>query len=322
MTSFWQTSLYLICQTIGMVGECMVIDDIMWWFGLIVLGFGIGIITGLFGIGGGFLLTPALRIFFDISYPVAIGSSLLQITATSMLSVYNHWRQQNLDLKLGSVTIIGSLAGTECGVRLLHAISMKGTIEFAGYSTEFMDLLINTCFFLLMACVAGFMLREVYQSNKTGIDEPDTGCCKLLHQCSLPPFMCFEQAAIPRLSFWVPTGLSFIVGCLTGLLGIGGGFVSLPLMIYLLGVPTRIAVGTSTLQVLLASAYGMFRHHQAGHVNVLLVIFMFFGSLAGVNAGVRLAKRVNARDTRKYFAGVLIGGLLLIVYDVVRKLNG
>ncbi len=294
-------------------------DDVL-WPGLILLGVMIGIITGFFGIGGGFLLTPVLRIIFDISYPVAIGSSLLQILMTSMFSAYRHWQQQNVDLKLGSVTVIGSLIGTECGVRLLRVISMRRTIEISGYSVEFMDLLINVCFFVLMVTVAGFMCREAWQSNKNGNDEPGTNWFGVVNKCPLPPFVCFERSEIPRLSFWVPTTLSFIVGCLTGLLGIGGGFISLPMMIYFMGVPTRIAVGTSTIQVLLTSAYGMIRHWQDGHVNVNLVIFMLIGSIAGVNAGVRLAKRVNVRDTRKYFAGLLLCGVILIIYDVVRRI--
>ena len=293
----------------------------LWWPGLVFLGFMIGIITGFFGVGGGFLLTPSLRVVFNIPYPIAIGSSLLQILMTSFFSTYRQCRQRNLDFKLGAVTALGSLIGAECGVRLLSSISTKGTIDIGTYSVQTLDIVLNSCFFVLMLTVSVFMYREASKSNANIEDEPEIGLKKCILKCSLPPFLSFERSNIESLSFWVPFSLSFIVGCLTGLLGIGGGFISLPIMIYLLGVPTRIAVGTSTMQVMLASGYGMLRHMQDGNVDVRLVAFMFVGSLAGVNTGVRLAKRVNVRDTRKYFAGLLLVGVLLILYDVIKRFN-
>lgn len=291
----------------------------VWWPGLVLLGFLIGMITGFFGIGGGFLLTPALKICFNVSYPVAIGSSLLQISLTSLLSAYKYWRQKSLDTKMGVVTAIAALIGTECGVRILKRISMTSTVKVAGYDLPFTDLVINSCFFVLMVLTAAFMYREASQGDRGESEEPRTKIGEIIRSCPLPPFLSFHQSKISQLSLWVPTTLSFFVGCLTGLLGIGGGFIGLPIMIYLLGMPTRIAVGTSTIQVLLASCYGMFRHMQQGHVDILLVAFMLAGSIAGVNIGVKIAQKADARDTRKYFAALLLLGILLIIYDMLHR---
>jgi uncharacterized membrane protein YfcA len=295
----------------------------VWWPGLMLLGFFIGIVTGVFGIGGGFLLTPSLRILFNIAYPVAIGSSLLQIAATALFSAYKQWRQNSLDLKMGAVTAMGSLIGAEVGVRLLLAVSTRGTVEVFGHAIEFIDLIINCCFLVLMTALALFMYWETYNSGQCGIEEPKTAVCELVQRCPIPPFVCFEQSDISKLSIWAPFTLSLFVGCLTGLLGIGGGFIVFPLMIYFLGMPTRIAVGTSTLQVLLASSYSMLRHLQEGNVDFTLVLFMLVGSAVGVNAGVWIAKKIDVVKTRKYFSGLLVLAIVLIVYDVIRRLwNG
>ncbi len=292
----------------------------IWWPGLVLLGFFIGIVTGLFGLGGGFLLTPSLRIFFNISYPVAIGSSLLQILATSLFSAYKHWRGKNLDVKMGAVAAAGSLIGAECGVRLLRIISNQGTVSIGGHAILFTDLVINACFLVLLTSVGVSMYREACQSEQCGIEEPQTQLAEVVRSCPLPPFVCFEQSNIDRLSVWVPIALSFAVGCLTGLLGIGGGFINLPLLIYVLGLPTRVAIGTSTAQVLLASAYGTLRHMQDGHVDVVLVLFMLAGSVGGVMAGVWLSKRIDPCNTRKYFAALMAVAVTLISFDLVRRL--
>ncbi|MDR3561201.1 MAG: sulfite exporter TauE/SafE family protein [Negativicutes bacterium] len=292
----------------------------VWWPGLVLLGFLIGIVTGLFGLGGGFLLTPSLRIFFNISYPVAIGSSLLQIVVTSLLSAYKHWRQKNLDVKMGAIAAGGSLLGAECGIRLLRLVGDQGMVLIGGRSIAFIDLMINSSFLILLTAVGISMYREACQSQQCGIDEPETALADMVKSCPLPPFVCFEQSNIDRLSIWVPIALSFAVGCLTGLLGIGGGFINLPLLIYFLGLPTRIAVGTSTAQVLLASGYGTLRLMQAGNVDIILVLFMLVGSVGGVNTGVRLAKLVNPCNTRKYFAALMALAIGLILFDLARRL--
>lgn len=288
----------------------------IWWPGLILLGFLIGIITGLFGIGGGFLLTPSLKILFNISYPVAIGSSLLQIFLTSMLSFYKHWKNKNLDTKMGTIAAISSLIGTEFGVRVLRSIAAEGTVDIGGHSIPFTDLMISLCFLILLISVTIYMYREAYRSDQNGTDEPQTRLGDIVRSCSLPPFLCFDQSSIPRLSVWMPVSLSLCVGFLTGLLGIGGGFISFPLLVYALGMPTKIAVGTSTLQVFLASGYGTFRHMQDGHVDLLLVFFMFLGSMLGVNIGVKLCQKISSRNTRKYFVGLMVLAILLVFYDL------
>lgn len=287
---------------------------------MICLGFTIGTITGLFGVGGGFLLTPFLRIVFNISYPMAIGCSMLQILATSVLSAYKHWQNNNVDIKMGIVTAIGSLIGTEFGVQILRHIAGKGSIDIGGHSMLVTDLIINVCYLLLLGSVAFFMYREASANNQCGLEEPQTKLKDIIRNCLVPPIISFPKSNIPQLSVWIPVLLSLLVGILTGMLGIGGGFVSFPLLVYALGMPTKLAVGTSTIQIFLASGYGVFRYVQNDLVDFLLVMFMFLGSTLGVNLGVKLSQKINPYNTRKYFVGLIIMAILLIVYDLFRRM--
>lgn len=290
------------------------------WAGLVLLGYFIGVITGLFGIGGGFLLTPSLKILFNIAYPVAIGSSLVQIFCTSVLSAYKHWENKNLDTKMGVITATSSLTGTEGGVRLLRLFNAKGSVAIGGHTILLTDLLVSLCYLLLLIPVAVFMYREACSSTQKGLAEPDTALGNAIRKCPWPPFTAFNQSDIPRLSVWMPILLSVSVGLFTGLLGVGGGFISFPLLVYGLGMPTKTAVGTSTVMVLLASGYGSLRYMQEGSVNFLLVLFMFLGSILGVNTGVKLSGKIGSCNTRKYFSGLMVLAILLIAYDLFKRL--
>lgn len=277
--------------------------------GLVLLGLATGMLTGLFGIGGGFIITPALRIIFGIPYPLAVGASLLQIVAATTLSTCSHWRRRNVDLKLGAIMAAGSLVGAEGGVRLLRVLDGLGSVTVAGQPRLWLDLILGGCYFVLLASVAAFMLRECLSARTA---EPETCLAGRLRQWSAPPLQVFEYSGIGPISLWVPVGISLAVGLLAGLLGIGGGFVGLPLMIYLIGLPTRLAVGTSTVQVLAASSYGALRYAQGGSVDFLLAGWLILGALAGVKAGMRLSACTDCRTTRLWFAGLLALAALLV----------
>lgn len=280
-----------------------------WYPGLVLLGLVTGVMTGLLGIGGGFLITPALNILFGIAYPVAVGTSLVQIMAATLLSTVGHWRRQNIDLRLGLLMAAGGLAGAEIGVRLLQALSACEPVAINGRPLPPVDLVLNSCYLVLMAGVAVFMLRESL-SSRSG--EPESAFAGKVRTLSVRPIVSFPSSGIEQISLWVPGAISLAVGCLAGLLGVGGGFIGLPLMIYLMGLPTRRAVGTSTLQVFIASAYGGLRHWQQGHTDWLVVCWLILGAFAGVRTGVRLNAHFDARTTRKCFVALLALAALMV----------
>jgi uncharacterized membrane protein YfcA len=143
-----------------------------------------------------------------------------------------------------------------------------------------------------------------------------------LQNYRIHPMVAFPKSGIERLSLWIPLFLSFLIGILTGLMGVGGGFIAFPLMVYVLGVPTVIAVGTSAFQILFSTGYGAFRHAGQGHVEMLLVGLLLVGSLIGVQLGVYMTKFLGGHKIRRYFAYVIGLGILVILWDFIRKIFG
>jgi uncharacterized membrane protein YfcA len=296
----------------------MVIDGInLWWPGLILLGLMIGFLTGMFGVGGGFLLTPFLNIFFGIPYPIAVGSGLAQIFVTGATSAWKHWRNRNVDPLLGLIMAGGALGGTEIGVRLLKLLSLGGSCLINGRSLVLEDIIMSLLFLVLMVLVAVHILRE---SAGNDAEEVDSTIAGFLQKYRIRPMMAFPRSGITSLSLWIPLFLSFLVGILTGLMGVGGGFIAFPLLVYVLGVPTVIAVGTSALQILFSTGYGAFRHAGLGHVELILVGLLLAGSLVGVQLGVYATKFLGGRKIRRYFAYVIGLGILVILGDLAKKI--
>jgi uncharacterized membrane protein YfcA len=296
----------------------MVVDGInLWWPGLILLGLMIGFLTGMFGVGGGFLLTPFLNIFFGIPYPIAVGSGLAQIFVTGATSAWKHWRNRNVDPLLGMIMAGGALGGTEIGVRLLKLLSLGGSCVINGRSLVLEDVLMSSLFLVLMVLVAVHIFRE---SAGNDAEEVDSTIARRFQKYRIRPVMAFPRSGITSLSLWIPLFLSFLVGILTGFMGVGGGFIAFPLLVYVLGVPTVIAVGTSAFQILFSTGYGALRHAGLGHVELILVGLLLAGSLVGVQLGVYATKFLGGRKIRRYFAYVIGLGILVILGDLAKKI--
>lgn len=289
----------------------------VWLPGVVLLGFGVGVLTGLFGVGGGFLLTPALKALFGVPYPVAVGTDLVQIFLTGTVSAYRHRRAGNVELRLGLVLGAGAVAGAEVGLRIQNALESMGEVSAFGSGITLLDLVLGALFVVLLASVVAMIWRETRSGAGDGVD---TRAARALRRVRLRPVIALPRSAVAGISVWVPVAMGFCVGILTGLMGVGGGFINFPLLIYVLGVPTHVAIGTSAVQVLLASGYGALRHGGQGHVELLLVVLLTAGSVLGVQVGVRLARRFKGQRIRRLFAAVLLLGIATIVWDLSRHL--
>ena len=294
----------------------------VWAPGIFLLGIFVGSLTGLFGVGGGFLLTPSLNILFGIPYPVAVGSDLLQIFCTGSVSAFKHWRLKNFDLRLGWVMGISAVIGAEVGKRIMDLLEKGGgttplTIIINGHEHLVLTLTLNILFLILLSSVMITMLRETSGRQKESEGKTSTGISRRLHGLKILPLMSFPDSGISSMSFWVPFVVSFLVAILSGLMGIGGGFIMFPILLYVIGVPTKIAVGTSAFRILFSSGYGAFTHYGAGHVEFRLVAILLAGSMIGVQLGVLISKRLGALKIRKYFSYVIGLGIVMILYNLV-----
>jgi len=289
--------------------------------GFIGTGFFIGILSGLFGVGGGFLLVPLLNIIFNVPYNIAIGSSLLQMVGTSTASTLKHRGYGNIDYKLAGFAVTGSIAGVELGARILVRLKSLGTIIINNSNISIMDFWISIIYIILLSLVGIFMFLESKKAKKRapqgGIVE--TSLSKKIRNIKIPPLISLPISKIENISLWNLIFLGFGVGTLSGLLGVGGGFIISPALIYLIGIPTSLAIGTGLFQIIFTSAYGALTHLLKGNIDFKLVACILTGSIIGSQLGARLNKKLRGAHIRYYFSLLIFfaAGIILIKFLLV-----
>ena len=281
---------------------------------LLGLGGGIGILSGLFGVGGGFLLTPLL-IVIGIPPSVAVATGANQIVASSVAGVLAHWKRGNVDVKMGILLLLGGLTGSSIGVGLFSLLRQLGQI----------DLFVSIAYVLLLGSIGGLMFVEGWRSLNRA-KRPETRRRKL-HQHSwmhgLPLKMRFRKSRL-YISALMPLLIGFTVGLLSAMMGVGGGFVVVPAMIYLLGMPTLMVVGTSLFQIIFVTANATILQSAVNHtVDIVLALILIVGGVIGAPIGARLGSRLPAEKIRILLALMVLSvsiwlliGLFLSPEDV------
>lgn len=288
---------------------------------LALLGGVVGALAGLFGVGGGFLLTPMLSLLFGIPYELAVGSSLTQIALTSTLGAWRHTRLGHVDARLGALLILGGFLGTEGGVRLQRLLRTLPELALAGRSAPGFDVAMRCLFIALLGAIGSWMWIET--GRRRSGEEPEASALReRLASIRWRPLVTLSTEAERRLSLWVPLGLGAATGMLTGILGTGGGFLMMPALIYALGLPTVVSVGTSSLLTAVTAVYGSARYVAAGEYLPAVVGATLAGSVAGVGLGVRLATRIPRDRLRRAFAAVVLGTAALLALDLGLLLAG
>ena len=276
-------------------------------FLLLGLGAVIGFLSGVFGVGGGFLLTPLL-IFIGVPPAVAVASSANQLIGASVSGVLAHWRRGNVDFKMGFVLLIGGLAGSVLGVWLFTLLKRLGQIE----------LTISLLYVLLLGTLGALMawesLRSLVQQRRPG------GVRRKLHQHTwlhgLPLKTRFRRSKL-YISALLPTALGFVVGVLGAVLGIGGGFLLVPAMIYMLGMPTAVVPGTSLLQIIFVAANVTFLQAYTNRtVDAVLALVLLVGGVFGAQIGTRYGTRLRGEQLRFLLALLVLAVAAKLAFDL------
>ncbi|MBM4276042.1 MAG: sulfite exporter TauE/SafE family protein, partial [Deltaproteobacteria bacterium] len=235
---------------------------------LVLIGFAVGVLGGFFGVGGAWIVTPALNIFgFPMAY--AIGTDLAHIFGKSIVATAKHRKMGNVDVKLGLISIVGSVIGLEIGAQNVMWLTAKG-IAGPVVRYTYMILLFGLGFYMLYDYLtkdkrAAAQAAKVAAAARSGVEMAPR------KSWNLPPMMHFPASGI-TISFWTVTGVFLFTGWLSGFLGVGGGFIRMPALIYLIGCPTAIAVGTDLFAVLFAGAYGCFTYGIKGRVEIIAAV--------------------------------------------------
>ena len=277
---------------------------------LAILGIGafLGLIMGLVGVGGGFLLTP-LMMFLGIPPPVAVASVANQLVAPSVSGVLSHWKRSNVDFKMGTVLLLGGVVGSSIGVILFNFLGKIGQLDFVIKSSYVIFLtLIGTLMF-------SESLRLILRSRKGKITRGKLHQHNWLH--GLPFKIRFRKSKL-YISILLPILIGVIVGILAALMGIGGGFIIVPAMIYLLGMPTSLVVGTSLFQIIFVAANTtILQASQNQTVDIVLATILLLGSVIGVQLGSRFTNILRGEYLRLILSSIIILVSLKLLIDLV-----
>ncbi|MDA7775579.1 sulfite exporter TauE/SafE family protein [Alphaproteobacteria bacterium] len=265
---------------------------------IIGLGGGVGFLSGMFGVGGGFLMTPLL-IFLGVPPAIAVSTEANQIVASSVSGVIAHWRRGNVDFKMGGILLAGGVVGSSLGVLLFSILRDIGQI----------DLVIKLSYVVFLGLIGGIMLlesiRAILRTRQAGARRGKLHQHNWLH--GLPFKMRFRKSKL-YISALLPFFLAAMVGVLSAIMGVGGGFILVPAMIYLLGMPTYVVIGTSLFQIIFVTAnITVLQAVQTQTVDFVLAGLLLFGAVIGAQIGARFGTRLKGEQLRGLLALMVLG---------------
>jgi len=278
------------------------------WLVLIALGAGVGFLSGMFGVGGGFLMTPLL-VFAGIPSTVAVATTLSHVTASSMSGALAQWRKRAIDFAMAGVMMVGGIVGTLFGVWLFALMRRQGQ----------MDLIVALTYVLMLGSIGIIMLRESLAALKA-YRSGATVSQRLVNRGwiqSLPFKIRFRQSRL-YISVIPPIALGFAVGTLSAIMGIGGGFIIVPAMIYLLRMPTKVVMGTSLLQIIVVSSLTTILQATSNYaVDIVLAGLLVFGGVVGAQLGVRAGAKLRGEQLRLLLALLVLAVAVGLLWQLI-----
>jgi uncharacterized protein len=288
----------------------------IFWPGLIILGIGVGIIGGFFGMGGAWMVTPGLNI---LGFPMAfaIGTDIAHMAGKSLISTMRHGKFGNVDYKLGMIMLVGTIVGFEVGAQMIMWLERLGHVE----------VVVRYLYLALLAFITWMVFTDVAKKKKKDrdaiaagreADKLSTGLewHKTFHKIKIPPMVHLNVAQI-YCTAWLPIGVSFLTGWLAGILGIGGGLIRMPSLIYILGCPTHVAVGTDLFEVMISGLYGAATYTYKGRTELVAAIIMLVGAAMGAQVGTVATKYIKGYGIRIAFGVAVIGCMLSIILKLL-----
>jgi len=275
-------------------------------FLLLGLGGMVGVLSGMFGVGGGFLMTPLL-FFIGIPPAVAVATEANQIVASSFSGVLAHFKRKTVDLRMGTVLLVGGLIGAALGVYVFNILKAQGQV----------DLLVKLCYVVFLGVIGGLMFFEslnAIRNTKKGA-APKRKKHNWIH--GLPLKMRFRVSGL-YISVIPPVIVGICVGVLAAIMGVGGGFIMVPAMIYLLGMPTKVVVGTSLFQIIFVTAFTTMLHATTNYtVDVVLAVLLLVGGVIGAQVGTRIGVKMKAEQLRILLAIMVLAVCGKLAFDLL-----
>ena len=288
---------------------------------LVVVGFIIGILGGFFGVGGSFIAGPALRLM-GVDWNYAVGTDLAHIVGKSIVAARQHRTLGNVDLKLGLIMALGTIAGAEGGAQLIQALKRAGNV----------NTVVSFVAIVVYFSISAFMLwesRKTLQSDKrtsqSGVvkgwaskkDRSAFGpVTRRIQRMEIWPMISLPTSGI-KISLWIILLVAFVGGLFSGFLGGGAGYIRMPSMVYVLGIPTHLAVGTDLFEIVISASYGTISHAIKGNVDILIALVMHTGAVVGAQIGVVATQYFAGPKIRLAFVPLPLIGAAIVIYTLV-----
>lgn len=288
---------------------------------LVVIGFLIGVMGGFFGVGGSFIAGPALRAI-GMHWNFAVGTDLAHIVGKSIVAAKRHRALGNVDLRLGLIMAVGTVGGAECGAQLIELLKRRGNV----------DLVVSIVSICIYCSISAFMIWETWktvrqqklrvgetrQKGRAAKDETSfENVTRAVQAIPLWPMVSLPTSGVKSISLWVIIIVSFIGGIFSGFLGGGAGYIRMPMMVYLLGVPTHLAVGTDLFEIIISASYGTFSHAIKGNVDIMVALVMNTGAAIGAQIGAILTQYFAGPKIRLLFVPLPLIGVAIVVYTLI-----
>lgn len=288
---------------------------------LAIVGFLIGILGGFFGVGGSFIAGPALRAV-GLDWNFAVGTDLAHIVGKSIVAAKRHRALGNVDLKLGLIMAIGTIGGAECGAQLIQMLKRAGNV----------NLVVSVVSIAVYVSISTFMIWESHKtlrSKKGAAAAPPSKAAakkrdpssfdhitRNIQRWNLPPRIRLPVSGV-SISLWVILLVAFIGGLFSGFLGGGAGYIRMPSMVYVLGIPTHLAVGTDLFEIIISASYGTFSHAIKGNVDILIALVMHTGAAIGAQIGAISTQYFAGPKIRLAFVPLPLIGAAIVIYTLM-----
>ncbi len=274
----------------------------------LILGLGglVGVLSGMFGVGGGFLITPLLFVA-GIPPPVAVATAASQIVASSFSALLAHLQRRNVDIPMGVVLLVGGLIGSAAGIVVFNALKAAGQA----------DLLIKLCYVVFLGVIGGLMLKE----SIGALRRVRSGAPAVRRKHNLVhnlPFKYKFRVSGLYISVIPPVLVGMFVGLLAAIMGVGGGFIMVPAMIYLLGMPTKVVIGTSLFQIIFVTGFTTLLHATTNQtVDIVLAFLLILGGVIGAQIGTRIGVKLKAEQLRILLSVLVLAVCIQLALDLV-----
>lgn len=287
---------------------------------LVVIGFLIGVMGGFFGVGGSFIAGPALRAV-GLDWNFAVGTDLAHIVGKSVVAAKRHRALGNVDLRLGFIMAIGTMGGAEVGAQLIQMLKRAGNVNFV----------VSVISIAIYVSISSFMIWEAWRTlrlqKKRGPRTKVPGTTNKNDESSfshrtraIQRFYLWPMISLPtsgvRISLWVIVLVSFIGGLFSGFLGGGAGYIRMPMLVYVLGIPTHLAVGTDLFEIIISASYGTFSHAIKGNVDILIALVMHTGAAIGAQIGAISTQYFAGPKIRLAFVPLPLIGAAIVIYTM------